>query len=71
MLSRKVLQQFQNNRMLLRTAQATHKILAVVEVQKKALCFFAFAILRCCKSKKVFAQADRAYGIKHQTALKT
>ena len=31
----------------------------------KKACFFAFAILRCCKNKKkAFTQADRAIGIK-------
>ena len=36
--------------------------------KKKTPYFFAFAVLRCCK--KVFAQADRAFGIGLQNNFK-
>ena len=55
-------------RVLLQTAQATHKYLDVLKSKKKIPYFFAFAVLRCCK--KVFAQADRAFGIGLQNNFK-
>ena len=55
---------------MLQTAQATHKYLDALTLKKNSV-LFAFAVLRCCeKSKKVFVQADRAFGIKNQTKFK-
>ena len=66
----KILQRFWNYRVLLETAQATHKYLDVLKL-KKTPYFFAFAVLRCCKkSKKVFAQADSAFWIGLQNNFK-
>ena len=58
-----------NHKLLLHTAQTTHKYLDFSG--KKTQYFFAFAILRCCKrSKKVVAQAEGAFAIKHQNSFK-
>ena len=50
-LQAKYWQRFYNYRVLLQTAQATHKYLDVLK-SKKTPYFFAFAVLRCCKKAK-------------------
>ena len=54
--------------MLLQTAQATQKYLDVLKLKKTPF----FLLLQFYDAaKKVFAQADRAFGIKHQNDFKS
>ena len=56
--------------MLLHSAQATHKYLDVFKL-KKAQHFFRFCNFTMLQKKqKIFAQAYRAFGIKHQNSVK-
>ena len=53
--------------MLLQTAQATHKYLDGLKLKKTPY----FLLMQFYDAaKKVFAQADRAFGIKHQNNFK-